>query len=92
MASGCHIIGVYAVRGFFFSSQLQTHYANKRYADISFVEYTNMDADEWVASSDGLDGPEILVRATFPHFSRTALGPTQPPMCIMLWVWGRSRG
>ena len=76
----------------FFLSQLRTHYANKRYADISFVEYTNMEADDWVAFSDGLDDPEILVAATFTHFSRPALGPTQPPMCIMLRVWGRSRG
>jgi hypothetical protein len=55
-----------------------------------FVEYTNMDADDWVATHDGLDGPEILVGPTVPHFSRPALGPTKPP--IMLWVWGCSRG
>jgi hypothetical protein len=61
----------------FFSSQLRTHYANKLYSDISFVEYTNMDADEWVVSRDGLDRPDILVGETFPHFSRPAVCPTQ---------------
>lgn len=90
MASGCPLICVYAVRDSFFLSQLRTHYANKRYADISFVEYTNVEADEWVASRDGLDGPEIQEGATFPHFSRPALGPIQPP--IMLWACGRSSG
>jgi len=61
----------------FFSSQLQTHYANKLYADISFVKYTNKDADERVASRDGLDGSEILVGAIFLTFpDRTSVPPS----------------
>jgi hypothetical protein len=90
MESGRTLIYVYAVRGFLFSSQLRTHYANKFYANISFVEYTNMDADEWVSTRDVLDGPKILVGATVIHFSRPALRPTKPP--IILWVGGRYRG
>jgi hypothetical protein len=54
------------------------------------VEYTNKVVDEWVAYRDGLDSPEILVGANFPHFSRPSLGPTQPP--VTQWVAGRSRG
>jgi hypothetical protein len=44
-----------------------------------------------IATSYGLDGPGIEFRCgrDFPHLSRPALGPTQPPL---QWVPGLSRG
>jgi len=44
-----------------------------------------------IATGYGLDGPEIESRwgRDFPHLSRLALGPTQPPV---QWVPGLSRG
>jgi hypothetical protein len=44
-----------------------------------------------IATDDGLDGPRIESRwgPDFPHLSRPALGPTQPPV---QWVPGLSRG
>ena len=45
----------------------------------------------FLLSAYGLDGPEIESRwgRDFPHLSRTALGPIQPPV---QWVPGLSRG
>jgi hypothetical protein len=44
-----------------------------------------------IATSYGLDGPGIETRwgRDFPHLTRTALGPPQPPV---QWVPGVSRG
>jgi hypothetical protein len=44
-----------------------------------------------IVTGYGLDGPEMESRCgqDFPHLSRPALGPTQPPA---QWVPGISRG
>ena len=49
------------------------------------------DSSVGIATRYGLDGPGIESRRgrDFPHLSRPALGPTQPPI---LWVPGLSRG
>jgi len=49
------------------------------------------DSSVGIATRYGLDGPGIEFRwgRDFPHLSRRALGPTQPPM---QWVQGLSGG
>ena len=66
------------------------------YIDISiFVHITSIivgrDSSVGIETRYGLDGPGIETRwrRDFPHFSRPALGPTQPPV---QWVPGLSRG
>jgi len=55
------------------------------------VNIVGRDSSVGVASRYGLDGPGIETRwrRDFPHLSRPALGPTQPPV---QWIPGLSRG
>jgi len=50
-----------------------------------------LDSSVGIASSYGLDGPEIETRRgrDFPHMSRPTLGTTQT---LIQWVPGLSRG
>ena len=54
-------------------------------------DYVGHDSSVGIATGYGLDGPEIesLWGRDFPHLSRPALGPTQPPL---QWVPGLPRG
>jgi hypothetical protein len=53
-------------------------------------KYVGLDSSVIITTRYGLDGPGIESRwgRDFPHTSRPALGPTQPPM---QWVPGYSR-
>ena len=53
--------------------------------------WMGQDSSVDIATRYGLDGPgiESRWRRDFPHLSRPALGPTQPPV---QWVPGLSRG
>jgi hypothetical protein len=58
---------------------------------IRSVVCTGRDSSAGIATRYGLDGPGMESRwgRDFPHPSRPALGPTQPPT---QWVPGLSRG
>ena len=56
-----------------------------------FLLYVGRDSSVGIATHYGLDGPGIEFRwgRDFPHSSRPALGPTQPPVhCVpgLSWV------
>jgi hypothetical protein len=55
------------------------------------LQLVGRDSSVGIATRYGLDGPGIESRwgRDFPHPSRPALGPTQPPI---QWVPGLSRG
>jgi hypothetical protein len=58
---------------------------------MKWYEIVGRDSSVGIATRYGLDGPGIESRwgQIFPHLSRPALGPTQPPV---QWVRGFSRG
>ena len=61
------------------------------YVHICSCDSMGRDSSAGIATRYGLDGPGIEFRwgRDFPHLSRPALGPTQPPV---QWVPGLSRG
>ena len=62
-----------------------------KYVNSKILYFTDRDSLVGIATRYGLDGPGIESRwgLDFPHPSRLALGPTQPPV---QWVPGLSRG
>jgi len=70
-----------------------SNYTNQTYNIYSLRIYLlcGQDSSVGIATGYGLDGPGIESRweRDLPHLSRTALGPTQPPV---QWVPALSRG
>jgi hypothetical protein len=65
------------------------------YLDIIFC-WVGRDSVVGIATRYGLDGPgmESRLGRYFPHPSRPALGPTQPPIqwVLGLFPWGKAAG
>ena len=58
----------------------------------TYVHLCGPDSSVGIATGYGLDGPEIESRwgRHFPHLSRPALGPTQPPVqWVAVLSWGQ---
>jgi hypothetical protein len=69
----------------------KTHYLSARLWFLHKMYLSGPGSSVSIATRYGLDGPGIEFRwgQDFPHLSRPALGPTQPPV---QWVPGVSWG